>query len=796
MYPGSSLPAESTQPYWIGWQLAYPGCLQPLDTTWNFQVDNDFAVDFLRNIEAYPPDRLPEEGLKAASKELGCASCRHLRRRLLREFGPDSGSLAFRLQGNSSALDTEQQPECRVCGLISSACYGLVRVPDTTVEIQRTGSNLYLKGDNSPLLSLCFWPGIPANTVPVPRTSGTAITGSTMIYDHDAFGGSDGGFKIQVGPPDLPSPTSYIFFALLSSWLRECDRSHWQCRRSLGATTTTSLSGGNPRTTTLPTRLLDVGCSQEGSCSQEWRTKIRLRETRSITEKELRNDDVRYLALSHPWGDPTEHTHFSTTRQNLFSRIRDGIPVSNLPPTLRDAVQVTRRLGLRYIWIDTLCIIQGNDGDFDTEAKRMEMVYSMAYCVIAASRATGTSSGFLSARAPREYVALRPLRTKRSASMRTSNKPAASFQGDKGTIYLCRAIDDFQKDVIEGSLNKRGWVLQERALARRTIYFTATQTYFECGAGVRCETLTKMTNHQAAFLGDPNFPNVAMRSTKGARIKLCQALYEMFSTLQFSKAYDRSIAMAGLEQRLIRAFNTQGGYGVFDSPFFGRSLLWQRDGRVTNAMKPIQFPLEKKYYGVPTWSWMASEGVITFMDLPFAGVEWRYETEEVVPPWSATSPDEDSSASITRITTTLSTDTNASSSTIWHTGRTDWSTNGSPVLLARARELEVSLEEADQRIVYDAGGRPAGAVTDADDDVGAGTQGPPRRKVKCIIIGREMKNGKEYVDLDAVKYYVLVVAQRVGEDGQETGEYVRVGVGTLPGGWIDQEGVGEKISVV
>jgi hypothetical protein len=60
------------------------------------------------------------------------------------------------------------------------------------------------------------------------------------------------------------------------------------------------------------------------------------------------------------------------------------------------------------------------------------------------------------------------------------------------TYYVCEAIDDFHCDVDQSELNKRGWVLQERALSRRTVYFTEKQSYWECGGGVRCETMTKM----------------------------------------------------------------------------------------------------------------------------------------------------------------------------------------------------------------------------------------------------------------------------------------------------------------
>lgn len=101
----------------------------------------------------------------------------------------------------------------------------------------------------------------------------------------------------------------------------------------------------------------------------------------------------------------------------------------------------------------------------------MEDVFSCAYCVLAASRANSQHDGFLKDRPQREYL---------------------TFGHGVESFYVCRPIDDFGRDVLEGSLNKRGWVLQERALARRTVFFTENQTYFECGRGVRCETLAKM----------------------------------------------------------------------------------------------------------------------------------------------------------------------------------------------------------------------------------------------------------------------------------------------------------------
>jgi hypothetical protein len=171
--------------------------------------------------------------------------------------------------------------------------------------------------------------------------------------------------------------------------------------------------------------------------------------------------------LSHPWG---QGTHFCTFRDNL-EEYKENVSFDKLPATFKHAVTTTRELGLRYLWIDSICIIQGKDGDFAQEAKRMEDVFSSAYCVLAASSANGQEDGFLNPRKENDFI---------------------TFEKDGQPLYVSRFMDDFNTHVLDGPLSKRGWVLQERALAHRTIFFTDRQTYWECGEGVRCETLIKM----------------------------------------------------------------------------------------------------------------------------------------------------------------------------------------------------------------------------------------------------------------------------------------------------------------
>lgn len=266
--------------------------------------------------------------------------------------------------------------------------------------------------------------------------------------------------NIQIGLPELPSPRSSTHFEIIRQWLKLCDDEdeHPKCHTSVSKAQPTPKSQ-HQHAQTLPTRLIDVG--------EDNKATVHLIETGQ-------GEGGKYIALSHPWGSPP---HFCTTRDNLQAH-KDGINVDALPATFRDAVITTRKLGIRYLWIDSICIIQkseNDDGDFNAESGKMEMVFSSAYCIIAASRAINHESGFLQEYGrKRRYVTLR--------------RP-----GDKADFYICESIDDFENNILNGFLNQRGWVFQEHALARRTIFFADTQTYWECGDGVRCETLTKMS---------------------------------------------------------------------------------------------------------------------------------------------------------------------------------------------------------------------------------------------------------------------------------------------------------------
>ncbi|KAF7534270.1 hypothetical protein G7054_g6357 [Neopestalotiopsis clavispora] len=332
----------------------------------------------------------------------------------------------------------------------------------------------------------------------------------------------------------------------------------------------------------------------------------------------------RYLALSHRWGthpNPSLADQIVCAYESNMQYLARGFDDSALPPLYRDAITIARKLSINYLWIDSLCIVQAEPSnpedkdkgrDFLKEAGKMELVFSSAYATIAATCAGSPAEHFLKPRPERHF---------------------ATIPTDRGPYYLAEVIDKFSEDVDQSELNSRGWVFQERALSRRTIYFAEKQTYWECGKGIRCETLTRTENIKSALLGDANFPFSLPDFDKGRRIKLFQSLYERYTKLEFTYPTDRPIAIRGLETRLLRALDTRGGYGVFEQ-YMRRGLLWQRKEPSLPRIDFSKSPSSNAHEFVPSWSWMAYDGPIRYMEIP-AAAEWAAWYADVRSPWES-----------------------------------------------------------------------------------------------------------------------------------------------------------------
>ncbi|CAI6096506.1 unnamed protein product [Clonostachys chloroleuca] len=213
----------------------------------------------------------------------------------------------------------------------------------------------------------------------------------------------------------------------------------------------------------------------------------------------------------------------------------------------------------------------------------MEDVYTSAYCTLAAISAVNSSSGFLE---------------------RTINSEYICVQDDSGRrVYVCTNTADFDTDVEGAQRNTRVWVMQERFLSCRTIHFGAHQAYWECGEGVYCEDLTRLTRRTIISKLDPKFPYHLQHSGVRSTIHFLQSLLEDYSKRGLSSPTNRAVALSGLAARIATALQCKDAYGYSAFGFYlHRSLLWQRTDL---QKKRIQYGTGKE---VPSWSWMAYEG--------------------------------------------------------------------------------------------------------------------------------------------------------------------------------------------
>lgn len=162
-----------------------------------------------------------------------------------------------------------------------------------------------------------------------------------------------------------PDPTGPITLKRIRQWIEKCETECTHCNDS-----------SVQSSTSYPTRLIDVS-----------QPPLRLVITSSLKQEER----LPYIALSHCWGG---NRCFMTTRDAISDRLR-GFAMAALPDTFQDAVSLTRSLHIRYLWIDSVCIIQDDRQDWRIESSRMCDMYSNAYLTISATLASDDTQGFL-----------------------------------------------------------------------------------------------------------------------------------------------------------------------------------------------------------------------------------------------------------------------------------------------------------------------------------------------------------------------------------------------------------------
>ncbi|KAM7196741.1 putative heterokaryon incompatibility protein [Naviculisporaceae sp. PSN 640] len=351
-------------------------------------------------------------------------------------------------------------------------------------------------------------------------------------------------------------PGSKEAFAQIRDWLKWCIDNHPKCK--------------SPNT--MPTRVLNVGKVGDAT--------VRLEVTKPTTHT------GHYMTLSHCWG-PKPHPNSTTTRANYVAR-QTAIPTKSLTATFQDAIEVTRQIGIKYLWIDSLCIIQQDAADWDLEAKKMGSVYRNSFLTIAAAYSPDGDGG-----------CLKPPYHRMRAGIKCSTP-----QGE-GSVWITPRCRDFD-NLSSSPLHNRAWVLQERILSPRTIHFAEGQMLWECRQGRRCET------------GVPEHAYKVMRSTWDSRLhfttqpprKFYWDWYDMvhdFTNRGITKGDDRLPALSGLAQTMMSApglQNEQYVAGLWVSHLVW-GLLWHK------SRDWLRWP---GHYRAPSWSWASCDGQVSFLD--------------------------------------------------------------------------------------------------------------------------------------------------------------------------------------
>ncbi|KAL3421540.1 heterokaryon incompatibility protein [Phlyctema vagabunda] len=370
-------------------------------------------------------------------------------------------------------------------------------------------------------------------------------------------------------PPVHRDPSSPPVIARIQRWLSNCDKDHPSCRVN--------------EIPLLPTRVLDVGSSNGSQV-------VKLVES----SEEQRG---AYIALSHCWG---KSTPFVTTRDN-FEQMQNGFLPDTVPATFRDAIIFSRKLGIRYLWIDSLCIIQGDREDWEREASRMARVYRDANLTLSASYAEGDSEGFLKQR-PSQH----------------STVKISSSSGQVAEVYLSerfvnRSVTADPEFELIPPLDTRGWCLQECYLTNRQIKFLNTKILWSCRDVDQDEgrpddrgALTiRGTEKNVIYL----FRNTEKpRHRCLTRLTVYESWYRMirgFSLRNLTFASDVLPALSGLASEVAAHDNGRYCAGVWwEDIAFG--ICWKK----TESLKPAAGPNE---YITPSWSWASVVGPVEFV---------------------------------------------------------------------------------------------------------------------------------------------------------------------------------------
>lgn len=357
-------------------------------------------------------------------------------------------------------------------------------------------------------------------------------------------------------------------FNVCRRWISTCSEQHVKCK--------------TVEDQDIPTRLIDIGDAEQ--------------EPKLVHTSGRRG---KYVALSHCWGksQPPKTTTTTSAKHAL------SIPFATLPKTFQDAVIATRRLGFRYLWIDCFCIPQDSESDWQHECASMHKTFANAVVTIAGPGADSANAGFLLKQhvAPAESAPIR-VRNVNSTSafcllevVRSGRTPLANVPSENKQLY--------------SSLLKRGWIMQERLLSSRVLYFGQQQLYFECNSVDYHENLCyPIQPESAGEVGDD--ATVTKHSFSSVdTAEILQNWYRIvvaYTSCQLTEGRDKLPALSGLASRCHTLTKDQYLAGLWRNGL-EKGLTWYRDedSIVRKSSRPA-------IHDAPSWTWASCDYKVLF----------------------------------------------------------------------------------------------------------------------------------------------------------------------------------------
>ncbi|KAF2102777.1 HET-domain-containing protein [Rhizodiscina lignyota] len=387
----------------------------------------------------------------------------------------------------------------------------------------------------------------------------------------------------------------------IHQWVANCNRHHKSCTEQ------------RRRRTFLPSRVLVVPRKTDGTD-----LRIKLLDTRLHDAATL---GCTYVTLSHSWG-LDKNPIYRTTSDNIESRLRDGIRFNDLPATFRDTLTAARHLHVSYVWIDSLCIKQGDKEDWIKESTKMEEVYANAYLNISATSAASPTDGLNSS----HELHPRLLNVELSGDARPN-----TYRLVDPTFWRSRVANAF--------VNTRGWVVQERVLASRVLHYTFDQVTWECQEFSAAEEFPDGLPHpitwdfygqfkQRSVIAHDRSVGKETASTtcsSGATRELHDnwaQIVRLYSRCDLTEPNENKlIAISGLARAMQKQLKNDSYLaGLWRDNIYG-GLLWEVDkGRkLIHGFQQDSTHLAVRRYGLstradayraPSWSWASVEGMV------------------------------------------------------------------------------------------------------------------------------------------------------------------------------------------